>query len=340
VGSTCIAIAGVALTVVEDLDLGGTLLVGDALEIGAGITWAVFLVASSRAMQASQTTGERLNFLFGVFTVAAVLLTPLGLAGFVVPPAEDLLPLLFLGVLATAVAYYFWYEAAAELSTLTATLLFALSVGFTFVNAALFLGTEIRPQAVLGAAMIVFAIFLTQANDTTAETAADTTTAHGISAFGELKYPPDFPHFDYVNPDAPRGGVLSFRGQGASRTFDSLNAYILSGEPAQGLERLSDSLLVRAFDEPDAVYGLIAESVEYPEDRSWAIFNMRPEARFSDGEPITAEDVVWTLTTLRDEGAPLYRIGLRDVETVTALDDHRVRVDFREGAAMRDLIAT
>ncbi|MCR9086214.1 MAG: extracellular solute-binding protein [Rhodobacteraceae bacterium] len=179
-----------------------------------------------------------------------------------------------------------------------------------------------------------------QANDTTAETAADTTTAHGISAFGELKYPPDFPHFDYVNPDAPRGGVLSFRGQGASRTFDSLNAYILSGEPAQGLERLSDSLLVRAFDEPDAVYGLIAESVEYPEDRSWAIFNMRPEARFSDGEPITAEDVVWTLTTLRDEGAPLYRIGLRDVETVTALDDHRVRVDFREGTAMRDLIAT
>ncbi|MCR9086213.1 MAG: DMT family transporter [Rhodobacteraceae bacterium] len=162
IGATCIAIAGVVLTVVEDLDLGGRLLVGDALEIGAGITWAVFLVTSSRAMQASQTTGERLNFLFGVFTVAAVLLTPLGLAGFTVPPAEDLLPLLFLGVLATAVAYYFWYEAAAELSTLTATLLFALSVGFTFVNAALFLGTEIRPQAVLGAAMIVFAIFLTQ----------------------------------------------------------------------------------------------------------------------------------------------------------------------------------
>ena len=79
--------------------------------------------------------------------------------------------------------------------------------------------------------------------------AEETTVSHGISAFGELKYPADFPHFDYVNPRAPQGGTMSFRGQLASRTFDSLNYFILRGEPAQGLELLYDTLMVRAFDE-------------------------------------------------------------------------------------------
>ena len=84
----------------------------------------------------------------------------------------------------------------------------------------------------------------------------DLVTSHGISAFGELKYPPDFPHFDYVNPDAPKGGFISFRGALASQTFDSLNLFILDGEPAQGLERIYDTLLARALDEPDTAYGL------------------------------------------------------------------------------------
>ncbi|MDJ1009640.1 MAG: ABC transporter substrate-binding protein, partial [Paracoccaceae bacterium] len=122
----------------------------------------------------------------------------------------------------------------------------------------------------------------------------DVTISHGISAFGELKYPEGFAHFDYVNPDAPKGGYISFRGALASQTFDSLNAFILDGEPAQGLERVYDTLLARAWDEPDAAYGLLAETIEYPEDRSWVIFNLRPEARFADGEPVTADDVVFT----------------------------------------------
>ena len=167
--------------------------------------------------------------------------------------------------------------------------------------------------------------------------AEDLTVSHGISAFGPLKYAPDFAHFDYVNPDAPQGGELSFRGQGASRTFDSLNAFILAGEPAQGLERLYDTLLVASADEPDSAYGLIAESVAVPEDRSFAVYRMRPEARFSDGHPITAEDVVWTLETLRTQGAPSYRIRLSDVASVTAVSDHEVRVEFADGAATRDL---
>ncbi|MFV0492629.1 MAG: extracellular solute-binding protein [Pseudorhodobacter sp.] len=161
--------------------------------------------------------------------------------------------------------------------------------------------------------------------------------SHGISAFGELKYPADFKHFDLVNPDAPKGGRMTFRGTGASSTFDSLNAFILKGEPAQGLGLLYDSLLSGSTDESDAGYGLIAESLEYPEDRSWVIFTMRPEARFSDGEPITAEDVVFTFNVLLEKGSPSYQVVLRDIEKVEALEEHKVKFSFREGAAMRDL---
>ncbi len=167
--------------------------------------------------------------------------------------------------------------------------------------------------------------------------AQDTTISHGISAFGNLKYPADFTNFDYVNPDAPKGGTMSFRGFLASQTFDSLNDFILAGEPAQGLERIYDTLMVQAFDEPDSVYGLIAETLEYPQDRSWVIFNMRPEARFTDGEPITAEDVVWTIETLQADGEPRYQIRLKDVAKVEALDTHRVKMTFAEGVPTRDL---
>ena len=165
-------------------------------------------------------------------------------------------------------------------------------------------------------------------------------TSHGISTYGELKYPAGFAHFDYVNPEAPKGGTMSFRGTGASQTFDSLNPFILKGEPAQGLGLLYDSLLVGSADEPDSAYGLVAESLEYPEDRSWVIFNMRPEATFSDGEPITADDVVFTYNVLLEKGAPSYKIILRDITGVEALDPHRVKFTFREGAATKDLPMT
>ena len=123
-----------------------------------------------------------------------------------------------------------------------------------------------------------------------AESHQDNITSHGISAFGELKYPADFAHFDYVEPTAPKGGTISFRGTLASQTFDSLNAFILAGEAAQGLELIYDQLMVRAYDEPDAVYGLLAEKIEYPKDRSWVIFTLRKGAVFADGDPVMAED--------------------------------------------------
>ncbi len=185
----------------------------------------------------------------------------------------------------------------------------------------------------LGAAMLLLGAM------TLAARAETVITAHGISTFGDLKYAPDFKHFDYVNPDAPKGGRMTFLGTGASQTFDSLNPFILKGEPAQGLGLLYDSLLSGAPDEPDSAYGLIASSVEYPEDRSWVIFNMRPEATFSDGVPITAEDVVFTHAVLLEKGAPSYKIVLKDIETVEALGPHRVKFTFRAGASTRDLPA-
>jgi microcin C transport system substrate-binding protein len=113
-----------------------------------------------------------------------------------------------------------------------------------------------------------------------------TTISHGVSAFSDLKYPDGFSHFDYANPDAPVGGTFS-TGYGGV-TFDSLNPFILKGNPAIGLSFLFDSLMVSADDEADSLYGLVAKSVEIPQDRLWAAFELRGEARFSDGSPITA----------------------------------------------------
>ena len=115
-----------------------------------------------------------------------------------------------------------------------------------------------------------------RAETPSAPDAGEVIVSHGISAFGDLKYPKDFAHFDYVNPDAPQGGTMSFRGTGGSQTFDSLNPFILKGEPAQGLGLLYDSLLAGSADEPDAAYGLVAESLEYPPDRSWADLQHAP----------------------------------------------------------------
>jgi len=172
------------------------------------------------------------------------------------------------------------------------------------------------------------------------ESHEQTITSHGISAFGELKYPEGFPHFDYVNPDAPKGGTMSFRGTAASSTFDSLNSFILAGEPAQGLRHIYDSLMVRAFDEPDAVYGLLAEKIEYPEDRSWVIYTLREGAQFADGHPVDAEDVKFTIDILKSEGHPRLQIPLADVAGAEVLSPNEVKVTFAEDAQTRDLIST
>jgi microcin C transport system substrate-binding protein len=167
-------------------------------------------------------------------------------------------------------------------------------------------------------------------------TAAGAETRHGLSAFGNLKYPPDFQHFDYVNPNAPKGGRLSMIGTAGRITFDSFNNFILKGDAAQGLEYLFDSLMTRAMDEPDAVYGLIAESAEAAPDKESVTFHMRPEAKFADGSPVTADDVVFSFTALKEKGKPEYTLALRDVVKAEAIDAHTVRYEFK-GELTRDL---
>jgi microcin C transport system substrate-binding protein len=159
---------------------------------------------------------------------------------------------------------------------------------------------------------------------------------HGLSAFGDLKYPPDFKHFEWVNPEAPKGGRLSTIGTAARLTFDSFNAFILKGDPAQGLEYLFDSLMARAYDEPDAMYGLVAQSAEVATDRSSVTFRMRPEARFSDGSRVTAVDAAFSFAVLKEKGHPIYRVQLKDVTGAEAIDAHTVRYTFT-GQQTRDL---
>ena len=161
------------------------------------------------------------------------------------------------------------------------------------------------------------------------------TVSHGLSAFGDLKYPADFSHFEYANPDAPKGGVWS-TGYG-NVTFDSFNPFILKGNSAIGMTLIYDTLMVGAGDEADSVYGLIAETAEIPDDRGWVAFNLRKEARFHDGSPITSDDVVFTFNTLLEKGHPTYKVLYAPVTAVRAEGPERVVFEFDPGQPKRDL---
>ena len=168
--------------------------------------------------------------------------------------------------------------------------------------------------------------------------AQDGVESHGISAFGDLKYPARFRQFDYVDPEAPKGGVFSQIG--ASRqlnqnflTFNSLNGFILKGEGALGIERTFATLMERAWDEPDAMYGLVAHTVRVSDNGSTYRFQLRPEARFHDDTKLTADDVVFSYTTLKEKGHPILAQIMRDVVSVEAVDDTTVVVRFAEKRA-------
>ncbi len=159
-----------------------------------------------------------------------------------------------------------------------------------------------------------------------------------MSTFGDLSYPADFPHFKYVNPAAPRGGVyseaVSSRGyNGSFLTFNSLNAYILKGEGAFGMDYAFATLMVRSGDEPDAMYGLAAKSVRISEDGLTYRFTLREPTKFHDGTPLTAHDVAWSLNTLKEKGHPIITQQLRDYKGAEAADDRTVVVRFAEKRA-------
>jgi len=149
--------------------------------------------------------------------------------------------------------------------------------------------------------------------------------SHGYAAYSNLKYPANFAHFDYVNPNAPKGGELKMAHVG---TFDSVNANILKGTKAPGLDYIYDALMVNSFDELNSYYGLVAESIEYPESLSWVIFNMRKEAKWHDGSLMTADDLIFSFNTLKEKGNPNYKIVLADITKVEKLDDYRVKYTF------------
>ena len=166
----------------------------------------------------------------------------------------------------------------------------------------------------------------------------EATEVHGISVFGDLKYPADFAHFDYVNTTAPKGGVFSLipssRAYNQSYfTFNSLNAYILKGEGAQGMDMTFAPLMARAADEPDAMYGLVAKSVQISADKTSYRFTLRPEARFHDGSKLTAHDAAFSLTTLKAKGHPLILQQMRDMVKAEAADDATLVVTFAEKRA-------
>ena len=163
--------------------------------------------------------------------------------------------------------------------------------------------------------------------------AAETRVTHGMSLFGDVKYPANFTHFDYVEPNAPKGGDIR---QEARGTFDSLNHFIIKGSPAAGLGLVYDSLMESARDEASSEYGLIAESVEVPADLSWVAYTLREGARWHDGKPITPEDVVFSFDLLKKKGAPFFRYYYANVAAAEATGPRRVKFSF-SGPKNREL---
>ncbi len=146
---------------------------------------------------------------------------------------------------------------------------------------------------------------------------------HAFSVLGTPALPPDFPYFPYVNPDAPKGGDIVMSAVG---TFDSFNPFIIRGSAAD-ITRVYDTLLRASADENSAAYGHLASVIELPEDRKWVAFELRPEARFHDGSPVTADDVAWTFNTLREKGRPFYRQYYADIADVAV--EGPLRIVFR-----------
>ena len=191
---------------------------------------------------------------------------------------------------------------------------------------------QIISMLILVTGLILISLFspLVLAQNETADTMSDKGISKkwAISQFGEPKYIDGLDHWPYVNPDAKKGGSIVISDFGS---FDTLNFYVLKGDWPASIGSVYDDLMTSSGDEIDALYGLIAESVELPEDKSWAIFNIRPEARYHDGEPIRAKDFVLALNTIKENGRPFIKSFYTDVVSAEALDDSRLKFTFSTG---------
>lgn len=208
-----------------------------------------------------------------------------------------------------------------------------------------FARTTPRTRAIsrLCAAFAVTAIAAVWGGDVRAEEHVPMVTSHGYAFYGDLTYPADYPHFDYVNPDAPKGGEIAISTLG---TFDSMNPYSRKGRGGALSTIMYESLLgegVGGESAPADVYAeyycLLCESLEYPETKDWVIFNMRPEAKFSNGDPVTAHDIEFSHNLLLDQGLQSYAEAVRKrIPKVEVLDDHRIKFYFTEGLSRRSMI--
>ena len=162
----------------------------------------------------------------------------------------------------------------------------------------------------------------------TGVTAQDGPKLHALTFGDAPKYGPDFKQLDYVNPDAPKGGTVKFSSLGG---FDTFNPFVPRGDIAPGLNYVFETLTTSPDDDALGEYGLIAESMELAADRTWIEFNLRPEAKWHDGQPITADDVIFSFNILKEKGSPFYGFYYADVTKVEKLDDHRVKFTFRTG---------
>src|SRR3954452_16345647 len=165
--------------------------------------------------------------------------------------------------------------------------------------------------------------------------AAEEATHHGLSAFGDLAYPADFKHLKYVNANAPKGGTFSQLAGGGTATFNSFNGFILKGDPAIDMEQVFAAMMWRAADEPDAVYAYAADQVTVSADGRTYKFRLREGITFHDGSPIKAEDVAFSLTTLKTKGHPAIGNLLRDMEAAETEGDRIVAVRFTPDPAGR-----
>ena len=176
------------------------------------------------------------------------------------------------------------------------------------------------------ATTLIMSIAVLASYDTIASKKVTVHQAHGIAMHGELKYGADFKHFDYVNPAAPKGGKVVLSAFGS---YDSLNPFILKGEPGAGIRAyMFESLATHSSDEAFTMYGLLAETIEWPEDRSWVTLTLRPEARWHDGLPVTVEDVIWSLEILKTKGHPFYRAYYANLEKAEKVGERKVKFTF------------
>ncbi len=163
----------------------------------------------------------------------------------------------------------------------------------------------------------------------------ETVTRQTLSEFGEALYPSDFTHFPYVNPQAPKGGSVVV---GSIGTFDTLNTYVAKGEWPSSIGLTSDSLMSASSDELDGLYGVIAESVEYPKDLSWAIFTLREGVKYHDGKPVVAGDFVYALNMIKTHARVFIQAAYEDIESAEALDAKRVKFTFRTKDSMKPMV--